>query len=344
MNALRFDPRDISDELFPYDGSKTSQLRFLLQYAILAPSHYNAQPWKFQLGSDSLDVYLDTNRVSRISDPDARESIISCGAATGVLEIAARYFGLRSEVIIDAAENQCRLVKFKLTGKHDPSSTDITLFHAIRRRQTNRNWFDDAELPDSLIANSLSVAKHLGLELAINREATIINKFASVVQKAVQRQFSNPWYRLEFASWIRAVISFKFDGVTGFGFYRPRIPSLLARPILRWFGLSSSTGRYNQRKLITGSPTLAIIATKDDSKASWINTGRMLSHFLLSLTSKGLSASFMNQGIQEADLRRQIQQLFKVNNNPHLVLRIGHGTSVKWTPRRPVEDTLINPM
>ena len=338
---MYFDPRNIQDGLFPHNGHNANQLRFLLKYAILAPSHYNAQPWKFQLDRDCVNVYLDQARVSRISDPDTRESVISCGAAAEMLEVAAHYFGKSSRIKVNKDESGGPLANIALTGRHDPSAINVAHFHAIKHRQTNRNWFVDAELPESTVDDCQLFAKKLGIELLVSQDTETTKRLASVTQRAVQRQFSNPWYRFEFTSWLRSTISFKPDGLTGFGFYRTKIPYPLSRPLLQWFGFGASTSKYNHNKLITGSPTLAIISSRDDSRASWINTGRVLSHFLLSLTASNLSASFMNQGIQEQDLRRQLHQIFGSLAKPQLILRIGKASQVQWTPRRPVEKTLI---
>ena len=44
----------ISESDFPYDGSARDKLRFLLRYALLAPSPYNTQPWLFRIEGERL--------------------------------------------------------------------------------------------------------------------------------------------------------------------------------------------------------------------------------------------------------------------------------------------------
>jgi nitroreductase len=49
--------RDISSvDAFPSAASTSEKLRFLLAYAVLAPSGHNSQPWLFRLGEEEVLV------------------------------------------------------------------------------------------------------------------------------------------------------------------------------------------------------------------------------------------------------------------------------------------------
>jgi nitroreductase len=41
---------NIAENQFPKEGTRNEQLKFLLNYAILAPSSHNTQPWLFKNG------------------------------------------------------------------------------------------------------------------------------------------------------------------------------------------------------------------------------------------------------------------------------------------------------
>lgn len=90
---------NLSENQFP-GGSNVDKLRFLLSFAILAPSTHNTQPWLFKIvNNDSLiELYADRTRGLPVVDPDDRELTISCGAALCYLQIALRYFGFRYNV------------------------------------------------------------------------------------------------------------------------------------------------------------------------------------------------------------------------------------------------------
>lgn len=341
MTGSNFAPRQTNDEFFPYSGSKEARLRFMLKYAILAPSHYNAQPWKFRVVSDGVEILRDTSRGSNIVDPNFRELTISCGASVRMIEVAARYFASIPSVLLPDKNQSDHLARVELEHEDDPSTQDILLFHAIKQRQTNRGWFNDAVLPYNVVKSCNTVAKELGLSLAFTREEKLKTKFASLTAMAVRKQLSMPWYRLEFSSWLRSKFSFKPDGFTGFGFFSKDLPLPITKTRMKWMNQGKQIGDFNHDKVVNGSPILAVISTNTDTQESWTNTGRMLSHLLLELTAVGLSASFMNQAIQEPKLRGQVTGLFDCDVRPQLILRIGSARKVQWTPRMPVEDSLI---
>jgi hypothetical protein len=54
LNKPEFQAWNVSESQFPKDGTKTEQLKFLLNYAILAPSSHNTQPWLFKIIDDNI--------------------------------------------------------------------------------------------------------------------------------------------------------------------------------------------------------------------------------------------------------------------------------------------------
>ncbi|WP_146129578.1 hypothetical protein [Alteromonas alba] len=184
-------------------------------------------------------------------------------------------------------------------------------------------------------------ANTLGVQLSLSRDIGTITKFSDMIEIAVKRQFAKPWFRLEFTSWQRSMLSLRSDGLTGHGFYHTTLPNLLSKPMLNWFNWGSSIGKYNVDKCRHGIPTFAVIATANDDKADWLNTGRLLTFFLLGLAHHRLSVSYMNQAIQEPDIRKQLPPVLQSLQYPQLMLRIGKASPVHFTARRPVEQTML---
>ncbi|MDD1734040.1 MAG: hypothetical protein LUP01_00185, partial [Methanothrix sp.] len=72
---------NINESEFPENNSSAQErLTFLLNYAILAPSSHNSQPWKFNVSDESIQVFADQSRWLSVADPDKREMYISLGA------------------------------------------------------------------------------------------------------------------------------------------------------------------------------------------------------------------------------------------------------------------------
>ena len=82
------------------------RLRFFLQWAVLAPSRHNTQPWVFEISGDELRVYADTARTLPIADPDGRQLLMGCGAALVNVRLAAAHFGHATSVEIMAGHRR----------------------------------------------------------------------------------------------------------------------------------------------------------------------------------------------------------------------------------------------
>ena len=53
---------NIKESDFPTNSSAEEKLTFLLNYAILAPSSHNSQPWKFNVSEGDILVFADKSR------------------------------------------------------------------------------------------------------------------------------------------------------------------------------------------------------------------------------------------------------------------------------------------
>jgi nitroreductase len=77
----------------PVDGTVADELRAVVDYAVLAPSGHNTQPWQFKVVAETLELWADRRRALPIVDPHGRELTISCGAALAFVRIAIGRWG-----------------------------------------------------------------------------------------------------------------------------------------------------------------------------------------------------------------------------------------------------------
>lgn len=331
------DPRQINDNLFPFSGSTRAQLRFLLNYAVLAPSHYNEQPWQFVLCEDHIDVRLDPHHWASYVDPHKREAIISCGAAIAMCEVAAKYFGISLTLSSDKPDDNV-VASLYLAQHHDPTSDDIHRFNAIRLRQTNRRWHINKPIPANTLSRCLKAVNEPLVSLKYADDEKTKRNFADLTQTAVTKQLKDDWFKVEFLSQLSSTLSSTPQGLPVLGFTHTSLPTPLAWLMFCLFDVSRSTAEYTRNKIISGSQALIEISTSHDTPVAWINTGRVLSRLLLNLTSFGISASFLNQVIQIPTMRPRLTRVFNGADYPQLILRVGYADCVEWTPRRSVES------
>jgi hypothetical protein len=122
------------------------------------------------------------------------------------------------------------------------------------------------------------------------------------------------------------------------------LASRFAPLVVRTFDRGDGWAAHDQ-ELVTGSPVLAVIATPDDTVASHLDAGRVLSVTLLEPTLLGLSASFLNQPLEIPEFREQVRRLLPAGHVPQLVLRMGYydGPPLRATPRRPLDEVVLGP-
>src|SRR5215469_13918562 len=140
MSTLLSHPWDVCEADFPSTGPPAEQLRFLLHYAVLAPSGHNSQPWLFKIDEDTVELYADRSRALPVVDPDDRELTISCGAALLNLRVALRHFGYRDVVqALPEPDDPDLLARIHVGEMIHTNEEEHVHFEAIRRRRTRRS-------------------------------------------------------------------------------------------------------------------------------------------------------------------------------------------------------------
>lgn len=342
MSASPFDPWDVSESDFPAGGGSKEKLGFLLNYAILAPSSHNTQPWLFRLpAEDTVELYADRTRGLPVVDPSDRELTISCGAALFHLITAASHFGYSCSVETLPDEKKPDLLAravFKEGGK--AGKEDERLFYAITKRRTNRMPFEDRVVPKKLLTELQEAAGKEGAWFVILREAGIKNTVADLISEGDRLQAKDRLFRRELASWVRQNRGRSRDGMPGYALGLGDIASLAGPFMIRTFDWGDGQAAKD-RQLAAGSPVLSVLGTDADTPKEWLKAGQAMAKVILHACSEGLSASFLNQPVEVPDLRHVLRDLLGVHGFPQLIIRMGYGPEIKPTPRRDVNDALI---
>lgn len=343
MNVSKPNPRAIKEDDFPTIGTTEEQLLFLLNYAVLAPSLHNSQPWLFKVSDQCLEIMLNQSIALSIVDPNNRELIISCGAALGNLEVAARYFGYDTKV--QHAKNKDGanyLAKISLSKGASPSVLEIALFNAITLRQTHRSLFNAEKASDDLLQNCAIAASARGVEFSYISDAKTKSEVAKLTIVADKEQFSRPWFRVELAAWMHSSKKSRQDGMSARRFGIPDILTPFTGFLIRTFNLGKQVASKNQKKIASDSSVLGIFSTQTDHPSDWLNSGRALSHVLLLLTAKGFSAGYLNQPIEVEVFRNLLRRVLATLTYPQIMLRIGKAPAINFSIRRSVKDCLVD--
>jgi nitroreductase len=327
---------DVADVEVDPDGTFEEKALTLLRFAVLAPSGHNTQPWRFLIRQGSVDFFADRSRRLEVVDPADRELVMSVGAAVGTFCVAAHHFGEATSVETFPLPDDPDLVA---SVRLQPAAAyDHDLFAAISTRRTTRAAFDERDLPNKLLRQLALDAQVQRVDLAIvagDRRSAI----AQLVSRGDAIQMNEKSFRRELASWVRPNTTADTDGMRGYGFGFSNLLSHAGPFLIRAFDLGRSQGAKD-RRLGQGAPALLLLATEDDTPGEWLAVGQALIRVLLRLAATGATASFLNQPIEVAELRRQLAAAVGISGVPQLLLRCGYGPEVRAEPRRPIEEVL----
>jgi nitroreductase len=339
-----WNPWEISERIFPKKGKASDKLRYLLNYAILAPSGHNSQPWLFRIVKEEVELHADRTRALPACDPEDRELVMACGAALLNLRVALRHFGYGGKVkIFPDKGDPDLLARVGFGAKHKPTAEDDLLFGAIPQRHTNRMPFERRAVPDGVLSGLSAAAGKESAWLRFALGENDKNRVADLVAEGDNIQMANRTFRRELAAWIHRNRAASHDGMPGYALGLSGLTSNLAPIVVRTFDFGKGQAAKD-RQLASGSPVLAVLGTEGNAPENWLCAGQALERVLLFGRAKGIWVSFLNQPIEVPELLPKLKELLGVSGYPQTILRMGYGPNVMSTPRRTAGEVLMRPL
>jgi nitroreductase len=322
-----------------WERGAAERLRFLLQWAVLAPSRHNTQPWLFEIEGEELRVHGDAGRSLPLADPDGRQLVMSCGAAVVNLRLAAAHFGHATSLEVVPGHRQDGLLARVRLEERCASTPEVEeMFRAIARRRTNRLPLDGREPPDGLVTALLREARSEGASLhpvELHQRRVV----ADLVAEGARAQWSSPRFRGELAGWTRRSGASRRDGMPADALGMSDAAALL-RPLLARLRNPAGDEADHDRRRALGTKALLVLSTERDGPAEWFRAGEALQRVLLRATAAGLYASYFAQPVETPALRRRLAEVLGERGAPQLMFRLGYGLELRPTPRRPVQEVL----
>jgi hypothetical protein len=328
----------IIDEADFYElESHEEQMRFLLRYAILAPSGHNTQPWSFHVTADGVQVFADTSRRLLIVDRNDRELLMSIGAAITNFRVAAAHFGFDTTVAYqNGSIESLPLATILVCETCAPSSDLAALFPAIRKRHTNREPYDEQPIEPAELRAICDVvdANPSTLQLILPRDKERVVECVATAERALM---ARPAYRAELADWVGS--SERKDGLSAETLGMPRILTGVAPWLIRNFDAGDLQAHRDVE--LTRSASILIVVTADEDQIALVKAGETF-ELLLTITRRGLQYSFLSAPVEVGETREHLRSLLGGSCEPQLLLRVGSAaTAAQATPRRPVENVMV---
>ncbi len=313
------------------------KMRGILRFATLAANGHNAQPWKFALLPNAIEIHPDYSRRLTAVDPEDRELWISLGCALENLVVTARAMGYVPAITYPDVHD---LIRVEL-------SEDAPLvgasFAAIPLRQCTRCEYDgrSISLSERDQLERMPLEEGIGIHFIVDRKG--LSALSDSVYQATLSQYGQQPFLTELIQWLRfdkkeALAS--FDGLFSPCAGSPAVP--------RWLGRLFVSGAKPQNlaaadvKKLQSSAGAILITSASEHKADWVRTGQVCQRLALAMTLSNIKSAHLNQPIEEQHVRSQLQSGFGLGASfPQLLVRFGYANAMPRSLRRPVEQVLI---
>lgn len=339
-----YQPWEVKIEDFYKLTNEQERIKFLLNFAILAPSGHNSQPWEFTVSNKEINIFINKERSLEKSDPQGRVLLMGFGCLIENILIASDYFRFEATVnYFPDKDNNLNIARitFEKVVNINKLNQDHLIFQ-ISKRHTNRGFYKKESLPQIFLStiDSLSSEK---VKVLIVSDEDLRSDVAELILESNIEIMDNTIFRWELSQYIKSNFTKSRTGMPGFTLGLPDFISIFASRLIKKINLSKKSRKSDEKLLKQGTPAFLIISTQGDKKEDWLNGGNVLQHIWLSAQSYGLSCAPFAAVIQLSVFREKLQNLLHLSDFPQLILRIGYPKKdVKPSPRFLISDLVKN--
>ena len=322
------DIRDIKGKDFFRLETNKEKIKFLLQYAVLAPSTHNSQPWRFKVVDSSCEIYKDETKYLIEADKRKRNLYISIGCCVENIVIAAKYFNVLKKFVFFKEYSKHKTLVAKLTFKNLEKRTQVnnkyrSILKAITLRATNRGIFKNKKIKIDIIKqiNGLNSSDRLKIHLIHNKKDII--GIAKITKNAIGELYSKKNFRKELSNWIYPAYLEKKEGISTLSLRIPSLVGLFFPLILRFFNISATISYLNYKSVVS-LPIICIITAPEDNENIWFEVGRLAQKILLLTTSFNIDSYITVAAIDVDKYANKVKKILHTNSTPHFLFGLGY--------------------
>ncbi|MEW6264779.1 MAG: hypothetical protein AB1641_17030 [Thermodesulfobacteriota bacterium] len=316
--------------------------RRILGYAALAPSGHNIQPWVVKpLGPDEWIIGADPERRLPAVDPLNREVMLSLGAFSENLALAAGALGLTAEMEVLAQSSlDTDVLRVRLS---EGTPTDYPLARLEKRLTVKQGYLNRELASDDVKALAEPLGGHLHYFPRGTDHARCLEEGAV---EAFRQQTARDEAQAELVRWLRlsqAEVKRHRDGLTTAGMEILGIKGWVVRNFVSPRDFLKPSFRKQSVELTARLAGRGggwfIITGKGNNPADLIDSGRRFEKMALLARERNIALHPMTQWLEENTGREKIAANHSAAMIPQFVLRVGYLENYPdpVSPRRPVE-------
>lgn len=305
------DPWSVAGATPPAEAGPRMRIELALHTALTAPSRGNAQPWRWFVGGELIELYLDPSRGLPEIDPDGQAALVACGAALGALRVALRVLGLAETTALLPGGHPDLLARVAVGGAAQAQPEEQWLYQAAPKRRTWRGVMAARSISRALLRRLGSMSQETGTEVHVVEDMARKTVIADVVEAALAVE--PPAVAAARAAVGEGLATFEQeDGSPARG-----------------------------RAIADGSPALVIVTADGDGPADRLCAGQALMRVLLRARVDHAWASYLHAPLRDAAGRRDLARLVGSTGHAHALVRLGLGADTAPATRRPLSDVLL---
>lgn len=315
----------------------SANLKQIVDYARLAPSVHNTQPWRITgLDAHSVEVSIDDTHTLKEGDPTGRQTVISLGIFCEAFIVAAQQFGLVCRhTAYDPGLRTARLRFVPLKPKLDTS-----LLRLLQSRTTDRSIFKPVELSQVAIAKIEAAGKSIGIETVVSTDPQVISATATLTSKGIGLALNSPGFRSELSRYLVEPWGHKRRGIAVRSLSLP----ILLELVQPWFvrlGSGSQAEANTELKRWRSASGDVIILGEGDMPFYWFEAGRAYLRVSLAIEGLGLSQATSAAIVEASDYHEDIENLLGTSKRILALMRIGRGSTRRHGSPRVSTNELI---
>jgi hypothetical protein len=349
------------------------RIQTILQYAIMAPSGDNCQPWRFAVNDLNVDLFNDPERDSSLYNLNQRASLIANGAVLENIDLIAPTLGLSCACELFPNSNNPHHISrlsFSVCDKLPPSAQ----VEAIPTRHTNREKYQPVNITTTQIERWQQLPHSADQQVWVARQPEQISKLAALLAVNDRLVFSVPTlhnFLFHQIRWTDAEAQQTGDGLDIKTLGLNSMDKLAFHLLQHWKMVAALNKvgfaeiiQLKSKQLLKSASAIAIVTMNKADASDYVQGGQLWQRLLLHWASEGLTAQPIaglaclmqaaHEGLLDGSVtpeqvqlllktRKELLQLAGANEEATILtmFRIGKGGKVVTALRRPLSEFIV---
>lgn len=295
----------------------------LLEYANLAPSYYNTQPWKLAFHDNTILISADTKLDLNDLDPSNSFQLISIGCF--IQNVILLLTSCKRFITIEYQNQYPNIAKItvNLDSQHVTNEHSYNkLIQLMKKRQNYRNKYLPQVIEKPILSTEKIIfGRKIDSEIKILKEKSSFKLIEKHAKKGMNTSSNEKLFKKTLNKMFPSILSSAKKGVPISALNIPVFTSNLI-PIL---SSNQSIGKLIAKTKypdILTADGIIILSSKSDIK-SLVQTGQDLQSILLHLSDQNIATCLYGAPLLNKDSSTDIQTKFSLTNKPQILFTYG---------------------